>query len=118
MIFQSSSALRFGRKVTFVFAMEPYDHRRAKRKAPWGTGPFYRVNILGGLFGLITSSSVNRSMGCRDTAATMRIAPVSCGIPPYGNPFGPPDIDETSRCVARANSGRHHRKAQTPPGAT
>jgi hypothetical protein len=36
-----------------------------KEKPRGGTGPFYRVNILGGLFGLTTRSSVNRSMNCQ-----------------------------------------------------
>src|SRR5579863_10264535 len=77
----------------------------AKRKAPWGTGPFYRVNILGGLFGLTTLSSVNRSMGFRPQPQRVSRG-CRCGIPPDGNPFGPPDIDETQPFVARSSSGR------------
>lgn len=51
--------------------------RYEKRKAPWGTGPSYWVNILGGLFGLTTSWSANRSTGEDHGRKKKRVVPVS-----------------------------------------
>ena len=85
MTFQSSSALRFGRKVTFVFAMEPYVRLSRKKKSPVGDGGFLCGEHFWGRFGnIVVSRSLHGPLrqGHTYNAYLVRAA---TEIPPDGN---------------------------------
>jgi len=78
--------------------MELYDDRHAKRKAPWGTGPSCRVNILGGTV-RFDNFAIGQSFQNRPTRGLVRRGrkhDAKRAVPRRNSSgrktFGPPDI--------------------------